>query len=47
MKNTIKKFGGVIFFYLAIVGMIIAINNRFADLKQNEEANSLAYIISE
>lgn len=43
MKKLIKKFGGVIFFYAVIVGMILALNYRFKTLNQIDE-NTLAYI---
>ena len=28
MKNLIKKYSGVIFFYLAIIGMVLIISER-------------------
>ncbi len=35
VKGLLKKFGGVIFFYLTIIGMITIINYRFSYLNNN------------
>lgn len=32
MMNVLKKYSGVLFFYLAIVGMILLVNLRFSKL---------------
>lgn len=32
MMNVLKKYSGVLFFYLAIVGMILLVNLRFSRL---------------
>lgn len=46
MKKVFEKFGGVIFFYLAIVGTIVAVNYRFAEINNNETNENLAYVIT-
>lgn len=43
MKKMMKKYGGVIFFYTAIVVMVWAINYRLGSLEKNSP-NNLAYI---
>ncbi len=45
-KYLLKKFGGVLFFYLSIVGMIMIINYRFSSLNE-ESDSSLAININE
>lgn len=47
MRRLIEKFWGVIFFYLAIIGTVIAVNYRFAELNEIINDEQLAYIISE
>ncbi len=42
MKKMMKKYGGVIFFYTAIIVMIWALNYRFASLSQ-ENSSVLVY----
>lgn len=44
MKTLIKEFGGAIFFYVVIIGMLLAINYRFGELNEVNESNSLAYV---
>ena len=40
MKNVLKKYSGVLFLYLVIVGMVLLINARFNYLNsQNQGAN--------
>ena len=41
MKKLITKFGGVIFFYTAIVGMILMMNYRFRQLNRTEEVTGI------
>ncbi len=36
MMNVLKKYSGVLFFYLVIIGMILIINARFSDLNNSE-----------
>ena len=42
IKELLKKFGGAIFFYIAIFGMVMLINYRFERLDAKENNTSLA-----
>ena len=46
MLNVLKKYSGVLFFYLVIIGMILLINARFASLNTNN-AEVVTYSMSE
>ena len=46
MLNVLKKYSGVLFFYLVIIGMILLINARFASLNTNN-AEVVTYAMSE
>lgn len=37
MMNVLKKYSGVLFFYLVIIGMVLLINARFNYLNQQNE----------
>lgn len=43
MKTLIKNFGGAIFFYLAVIGMVLMVSSRFKELYQ-EENTAIAYV---
>lgn len=44
MLNVMKKYSGVVFFYLVIVGMILLINLRFSKLEStSNNENIIAY----
>ena len=44
MLNVMKKYSGVVFFYLVIVGMILLINLRFSKLESTSVGeNIIAY----
>lgn len=43
MKEKMKEFGGVIFLYLTIIIMILAMNSRFKELNEQKTEN-LAYL---
>ncbi len=45
MMNVLKKYSGVLFFYLVIIGMILLINARFSDL--NTETSPVMYAIND
>lgn len=45
MKKVIKEFGGVIFFYSVIVGMILMMNYRFAQLNTTSEESEIICIV--
>lgn len=47
MKKLISEFGGVIFFYLAIVGTVLAVNYRFEELNEMNNEEAIAYVINE
>lgn len=38
MLEVMKKYSGVLFFYLAIVGMILLINLRFSKMENTSES---------
>ena len=40
MMNVLKKYSGVLFFYLAIVGMILLVNLRFSKLDDTSTKNN-------
>ena len=46
MLNVLKKYSGVLFFYLVIIGMILLINARFASINTNN-AEVVTYAMSE
>lgn len=41
MMNVLKKYSGVLFFYLAIVGMILLVNLRFSRLSDTSIKNNV------
>lgn len=41
MMNVLKKYSGVLFFYLAIVGMILLVNLRFSKLDDTSTNNNV------
>ena len=41
MMNVLKKYSGVLFFYLAIVGMILLVNLRFSKLGDTSTKNNV------
>ncbi len=41
MMNVLKKYSGVLFFYLAIVGMILLVNLRFSKLDDTSSNNTI------
>ena len=41
MMNVLKKYSGVLFFYLAIVGMILLVNLRFSKLVDTSTKNNV------
>lgn len=41
MMNVLKKYSGVLFFYLAIVGMILLVNLRFSKLDYTSAKNNV------
>lgn len=41
MMNVLKKYSGVLFFYLAIVGMILLVNLRFSRLSDTSTNNNV------
>lgn len=41
MMNVLKKYSGVLFFYLAIVGMILLVNLRFNKLDDTSTKNNV------
>ena len=45
MMNVLKKYSGVLFFYLFIIGMILLITARFSDL--NTESSPVMYAIND
>ena len=45
MMNVLKKYSGVLFFYLVIIGMILLISARFSDL--NTESSPVMYAIND
>lgn len=47
MLNGLRKYSGVIFFYLVIVFMIILVSSRFQDLSINDSNQVIASIIEE
>ena len=44
MKKVIKEFGGVIFFYSVIVGVILMMNYRFAQLNTTTDGSEIICI---
>ncbi len=46
MKKMFLKYGGVIFFYTAIIVMIVAVNYHFTNLEP-EQLENLAYVTQE
>ena len=47
MKKLVKKYGGVIFFYTAIIVMVWVVNYRFTYLNNSLEENKIAIATSE
>ncbi|MFR5857454.1 MAG: hypothetical protein ACLUFU_06565 [Bacilli bacterium] len=45
MLNELKKYSGVLFFYLVIIGMFFLINLRFEELNQKNDV--ITYVLSE
>ena len=43
MKKMILKYGGLVMFYLVIVGGVLLINYRFSKVN-NEVCNEIAYL---
>lgn len=41
MLEVMKKYSGVLFFYLAIVGMILLINLRFSKMERTSESDTI------
>lgn len=41
MLEVMKKYSGVLFFYLAIVGMILLINLRFSKMENTSESDTV------
>lgn len=41
MLEVMKKYSGVLFFYLAIVGMILLINLRFSKMESTSESDTV------
>mgnify|MGYP004567982339 FL=1 len=46
MMNVLKKYSGILFFYLAVVGMVLLISYRFTYL-ENGSNNNITYAINE
>ncbi len=46
MMNVLKKYSGILFFYLAVVGMVLLISYRFTYL-ENWSNNNITYAINE
>ena len=44
MMNVLKKYSGVLFFYLVIIGMVLLVNARFEALGTD---NNVTYAMSE
>ena len=42
MLEVLKKYSGIIFFYLVIVGMVFLINSRFSELNEGDEVITVA-----
>lgn len=42
MLNVLKKYSGVLFFYLVIIGMILLINARFNYLNNQDDVVTYA-----
>ena len=45
MLNELKKYSGILFFYLVIIGMVLLINLRFEELNQKQDV--ITYALSE
>ncbi len=45
MLNELKKYSGILFFYLVIIGMVLLINVRFEELNQKQDV--ITYALSE
>ena len=41
MLEVMKKYSGVLFFYLVIVGMILLINLRFSKMENTSESDTV------
>jgi hypothetical protein len=41
MLEVMKKYSGVLFFYLAIVGMILLINLRFSKMERTSGSDTI------
>ena len=41
MLEVMKKYSGVLFFYLAIVGMILLINLRFSKMESTSKSDTV------
>ncbi len=46
MMSVLKKYSGVLFFYLVIIGMILLINARFASLN-TDNTDVVTYAMSD
>ncbi|WP_308578318.1 hypothetical protein [uncultured Parvimonas sp.] len=42
MLEVLKKYSGIILFYLVIVGMVFLINSRFSELNEGDEVITVA-----
>lgn len=42
MLDVLRKYSGVLFFYLAIIGMILLANVRFSNLENTSSNNVVA-----
>ena len=41
MMNVLRKYSGVLFFYMAIVGMILLVNFRFSKLSSTSVSSGV------
>lgn len=46
MKNVLRKYSGVVFFYITIVGMILLVSARF-DYLEEKNISSNTYAMAE
>lgn len=42
MMNILRKYSGVMFFYLAVIGMLLLVSARFTYLENNNETVTYA-----
>lgn len=47
MKKIMSDFGGVIFFYMVIVGIILMMNCRFKELNLETKASEVICIVEQ